>query len=149
MFNFVILDPRPIPAAKEANEKIFADGSVFGIEVTIPELAKRCVGNIDPQHTGGDVTRAAIEEAMVVDLPSAPTIATVRPDLDSIGAMAIMLLKEEHNNIMMTTPHGNLTIGKYGVWGWGLFESFLSDDTKKRFNLLPNPTNSPRGVGLG
>lgn len=145
MLKFAIFDPRPIPAAKEANEKIFADGPVFGIEITIPELAKRCVGNIDPQHTGGDSTKSAIEEAMTMDLPSASMIATIRPDLDSIGAMSIMVLKEEHNSVMLTTPYGNLTGCKYGVWGWGSLEQQLSEDTKSRIKLIAESDKFAKG----
>lgn len=77
-YTFATLDPRNIPAATEANEKVFMrdcgicdhssgqlDGlscrycqgtgkvanDVMGIEVTVAVLAKRCnLGNIDPQH---------------------------------------------------------------------------------------------------
>ena len=99
-YNFAILDPRPIPAAAEANDKIFqnAEVGVLGIEVTVPALAERCqLGNIDPQHTGGDASRAAIEDAMVAPLPSREaTLATVRADLDAVGAMAVFALRREH-----------------------------------------------------
>jgi len=63
-YKFAILDPRPIPAAIEANDKVFASGPVYGVEVTVPALAKRCTFNLDPQHTGGDASRAAIEYAV-------------------------------------------------------------------------------------
>lgn len=121
MYNYAVLDPRPIPAASEANEKIFTrdcgicshssgqlDGEtcrncagtgkvavpVYGIEVTVPALAKRCVYNLDPQHTGGDVNRAAIEDAVTTDLPAeGSTLATVRADLDAVGSIAIFSLR--------------------------------------------------------
>lgn len=95
MFKFALFDPRPILAAGEANNLIFAGApqGVLGIEVTVPALAARCVlGNIDPQHSGGDASRTAIEEAMVATLPVCPsevTLATIRADLDAVGAMAI------------------------------------------------------------
>lgn len=126
MYNFVILDPWPIPAAQEANEKVFASGQVYGIEVTIPALATRCAFNLDPQHAGGDSEKAAIEAAVALVMeydkgrpccggtwdtyhcpkcdgadcpPPVPstdsTLATVRADLDSIGAMAIFSLHAE------------------------------------------------------
>ncbi len=93
-YSFAVLDPRNIPIAQEANEKVFSNRPVYGIEVTVPALAKRCVVNIDPQHTGGDASLAAIELAMTVELPAEETtLATVRADVDSLGAMAIFSLR--------------------------------------------------------
>jgi hypothetical protein len=91
-------DPRPNnPAANETNEKIFSAGPVLGIEVTVPALAARCaLGNIDPQHTGGNKDLTAIEVALTAELPSEKAVlATVRADLDSIGAMAVIALRAE------------------------------------------------------
>lgn len=67
----------------------------LGIEVTIPEFVARCgLGNIDPQHTGSDATRAAIEECLTVALPPEDAIlVTVRPDLDAIGGMAVLTIR--------------------------------------------------------
>jgi len=94
MYQFAtFLDPRNIPAAAEANDKVFAN-SVYGIEVTVPALAKRCAFNLDPQHTGGDANRAAIEDALTADLPAeGSTLATVRADLDAIGSMAVFSVR--------------------------------------------------------
>ncbi len=95
MFRFAVLDPRPIPAAEAANAALLGP-TTLGIEVTIPGLAARCgLGNIDPQHSGGNAGRAAIEEAVGeafgVATPLADaTLVTVRADLDSVGAMAVM-----------------------------------------------------------
>ena len=96
-YRFAALDARPIPAAQAANDKIFAEApaGVLGIEVTVPQLAARCVlGNIDPQHSGGDASRAAIEEALTAPLPpDGATLATIRADLDAVGAMALFALR--------------------------------------------------------
>lgn len=90
-YNNVLLDPRNLPVAVENNKKIFEAGDVYGIEVTVPALAEQCEGNIDPQHTGGNVNLCAIELALTAELPEEGSIlATVRADLDSIGAMAVM-----------------------------------------------------------
>ncbi|MEK7505009.1 MAG: hypothetical protein AAB589_01880 [Patescibacteria group bacterium] len=90
---FAILDPRNIPTAAEANDKVFAN-PVYGIEVTVPALAKRCIANLDPQHTGGDANRAAIEDALTAELPTeGSTLATVRADLDAVGAMVVFGLR--------------------------------------------------------
>jgi hypothetical protein len=92
-YTFATLDPRPIPVAIDANRAVFTK-PVYGIEVTVPALAKLCTFNLDPQHSGGDANRAAIEDALVIDLPSEDAIlATVRADLDSIGSMAIFNLR--------------------------------------------------------
>lgn len=92
-YSFATLDPRPIPAATVANDGVFAN-PVYGIEITVPALAKRCIFNLDPQHSGGDVNRAAIEVALTSELPAeGSTLATVRADLDSVGAMAVLAMR--------------------------------------------------------
>ncbi len=77
---------------------------VLGIEVTIAALAERCnLGNIDPQHTGGDASVAAIEVALTAELPPKDaTLVTVRPDLDSVGAMAVLNIRSN----IGTVQHG-------------------------------------------
>jgi hypothetical protein len=108
-YRYALLDPRPTPAAQAANDKIFADEisgeedtdeyrcrctRVVGIEVTVPALAAKCQRNIDPQHTGGRCDVAAIDLALSMTLPlDGSTLATIRPDLDSVGAMAILELR--------------------------------------------------------
>lgn len=95
-YRFALLDPRRTDDAQARNNALFASGPVFGIEVSVPGLAKRCIGNIDPQHTGGTVSRAAIEECLTAELPlKSATLATIRPDLDSIGGMAVLLMRAE------------------------------------------------------
>jgi len=95
-FNCATLDPRNIPAAQQANDAVFSAGPVFGVEVTVPALAKRCAVNLDPQHSGANADRAAIEDAAECELPSNDmTLATVRADLDSIGAMAVLSMRKK------------------------------------------------------
>lgn len=88
-------DPRPLPIAEAANNALFELGPVLGIEVTVPALAARCeLGNLDPQHTGQCADLAAIEVALDCQLPpSQSVLATVRADLDAVGAMAIIALR--------------------------------------------------------
>lgn len=96
MYKFATLDPRIVQGTNEANEKIFANGKVYGIEITVSALVERCIFNLDPQHTGGNANRAAIEEAMTTWLPVEGVIlVTVRADLDAIGAMAILSLRKK------------------------------------------------------
>lgn len=94
MYIFALLDPRPTAEAAAANEKVFENPvGVLGIEVTVLALAARCnLGNIDPQHSGMGHC-AAIE--LVLDHPKpsrGATLVTIRPDLDSIGSMALFSL---------------------------------------------------------
>lgn len=103
-YAYAILDPRNIPAATAANDKIFENPvGVLGIEVTVPALAKRCLrGNIDPQHLGADPNKAAIEVALDAVLPpDGTTLATIRADLDSVGSMVVLSLRYE--GVDMTT----------------------------------------------
>lgn len=127
MYKFAVLDPRPIPVAQQANERIFAEAQngVLGVEVTVPALADRCtLGNIDPQHgfhretydNGGYVEgcpstflpgETAIEFALRQPIPKSTgwvatmlppdgaTLVTVRADLDSVGAMAVLKIRHE------------------------------------------------------
>lgn len=109
------IDPRPTPEARAANESIFANpNGVLGIEVTIPEYASRCsLGNIDPQHTDGDAETAAIEVAATIDLPSTDaSLVTVRPDLDSLGAMAVIRHRAASGEV---TPEMSARIGQIAV----------------------------------
>lgn len=94
-YSFALLDPRPTLAAQAANDGVFAGGLVLGIEVTVPALAQRCsLGNLDPQHAGGNASRAAIQDALEAPLPPPGSVlVTVRPDLDALGAMAILELR--------------------------------------------------------
>jgi len=120
MYNFATLDPRNIPAAVEANEKVFAK-SVYGVEVTVPALAKRCTFNLDPQHTGGDANRAAIEDALTTELPTdGSTLATVRADLDAIGTMAIFNLRAKGESLESAMERINMvaTADKFARGGY-------------------------------
>jgi hypothetical protein len=79
------------PQDEAENEKVFALGPVLGIEVTVLALANRCIGNLD--HHGPDSTvetPSACEQALTCKLPPDGTVlATIRPDADSVTAMAI------------------------------------------------------------
>ena len=96
-YAYGLLDPK----AGAAGENLRLLGAAtLGIEVTVPELARRCgLGNIDPQHGGGagigaPEGAAAIEACLTVTPPPAgTTLVTVRPDLDAFGAMALLALR--------------------------------------------------------
>lgn len=90
------LDPRP--QGEDANEKILieasASGGVLGIEVTIPDIAVRLGRQFNLDHHGpGDTaeTASACEQALACELPPlGATLVTVRPDADSVTAMAVI-----------------------------------------------------------
>jgi len=115
---FFQFDPRNSADAKDTNEGIFNFGPVLGIEVTVPALAARCTaGNLD-HHGSGDTseTPSACEQALEFETncpecgdswfnhglsgplcgmarpewTRAETVVTVRPDADSITAMAVI-----------------------------------------------------------
>ena len=95
-YAYGLLDPKAGAAGE--NLRLLGDATL-GIEVTAPELARRCgLGNIDPQHGGGAGIGAsgvaAIEACLTVTPPPAgATLVTVRPDLDAFGAMALLALR--------------------------------------------------------
>lgn len=84
------------PAADRHNDELLGPNTL-GIEVTSKPLAERCaLGNIDPQHKPGGGS-SAIEEALNLPRellpPNGTRLVTMRPDKDSIGAMAILSLR--------------------------------------------------------
>ena len=89
-----LLDPRPSPAAKQANTMLLGP-QTLGIEVTDPNLAAGCgLGNIDPQHRPDGGAVAAIEAAIDWPLPPPQSrLVTIRPDADAFGAMAVLGLR--------------------------------------------------------
>lgn len=95
MYTYATIDPRP--AAREAALADLATTSSFGLEVTVAELDEECVyGNLDPQHLGGNVQLAAIEEAVNCLLPPEGTrLVTVRADADSVGSMAVLAMRAD------------------------------------------------------
>jgi hypothetical protein len=120
-YDCALLDPRNIPAAIEANEKVFAGSPVFGVEVTVPALAERCVANLDPQHSGGDANRAAIEDALTIELPGeGSTLATVRADLDAVGSMAVLNIRAKRIDLKPAMERIALvaTSDKFAHGGW-------------------------------
>lgn len=78
-------------------QEVGHNAHMLGIEVTEPCLAVRCgLGNIDPQHRPDGGSRAAIEAALTWVLPPPDaTLATIRPDADAAGAMAVLGLRAE------------------------------------------------------
>lgn len=95
MYTYALLDPRP--AARAMTLAGLAVTPTLGVEVTIPELADACqLGNIDPQHAGQNPDQAAIEAALNWPPPPAGTqLATIRPDADAFGTMAVLTLRAQ------------------------------------------------------
>ncbi len=102
-FSYDLLLPAGATGAKRHNEQVLRD-LTLGIEVTEPELAARCrLGNIDPQHDGSGSSLSAIEAAATWPLPpDGAKLVTIRPDLDAIGAMALLTYRAEGR--MLTPP---------------------------------------------
>lgn len=99
-YTFVQLDPRPGRENPEYQ---------FGIEVTmaVPEG----IVNLDHHGPGAtSETAAACEQAIVCKLPpKGSTIATVRPDADSITAMAVLASRAEgrwyNEDVVISVAH--------------------------------------------
>ena len=99
--NVAQFDPRP--QGTEANQKILKSGMVIGVEVTIPALAQGLV-NLD-HHGANDTveTPSACEQALMLQIDfdkiEAVTLATVRPDADSVTAMAVIANRNDDRPI--------------------------------------------------
>jgi len=145
MYSYAVLDPRPTDAARMANARAFATGPVYGLEVTVPALADRCAANLDPQHSGGDASTAAIQAAMDWPLPPpGAVLATVRPDADSIGAMAVLTLRREQlavgyegETLLDTVFH----VGERPVQGAGIPDRvhLIADADREKSGPWPGP----------
>lgn len=105
---YLILDPRPVSLSQQQEmlrEKKEHGFILCGFEVSVPALATEFGFNIDPQHSEGDsqmscilaIANGALAPAIAQRLETGKPMlwATVRPDLDSIGAMAIQLMINE------------------------------------------------------
>lgn len=92
--SFAQLDTRP---GADNGAALDGDGrDVIGLEVTDTGLVGRLAVNIDPQHGFGTAGAAAsaIEGALDVPVPAdGAHLVTVRPDLDSVGAMAVLVMR--------------------------------------------------------
>ena len=94
-YQFSLLWRHSSPEAERHNDE-WLGPDTLGIEVTSESLAARCgLGNNDPQHQIGGKS-SAIEEALTWPLPrDGSKLVTIRPDKDSIGAMAIFALRAQ------------------------------------------------------
>lgn len=97
LMKYVQLDPRNTKEAIAANNVIFSSSPVLGIEITIPELAKRCDLIIDHYINQG-IHMSAIDVAFVLmnikDMnEDLLTIAILKPDCDTIGAAACLEIR--------------------------------------------------------
>lgn len=101
----VQLDPRP----NAVNPVVH-----FGVEITIPGYEN--ITNLD-HHRPGDTseTPSSAEQALICKLPEEGTnIATVRPDADSMTAMAVLHLRM--NDVVFNETHVR-EIGKFDRFG--------------------------------
>jgi hypothetical protein len=109
-YTHATIDPRP--AAREAALADLASTPSFGLEMTVPDLAAACsLGNLDPQHLGGNADVAAIEEAVTCSLPpEGARLVTVRADADSVGSMAVLAMRADGVSITEEAMERALTI---------------------------------------
>lgn len=119
MYQYAILDPRPSGA--DANDTILSSApvGVYGIEVTVPALAARCqLGNLDPQHTEGRNVAACVAALTCPLPPDGATLVTVRPDADSVLAMAVLELRRRDATVREDRVHliGQADSAPAGPW---------------------------------
>lgn len=120
MYRFGQLLPALARGAELRNSPLLGNATL-GIEVTEPALAARCgLGNIDPQHDGSGSELSAIEAALAWPLPPAGAwLVTIRPDLDAIGAMALLGLRAEGRAITSPMRGRIADVGLVDCFAWG------------------------------
>jgi hypothetical protein len=93
----------------------------LGIEVTDPQLAAFCdLGNLDPQHTFGGSGEAAIVAALSWPLPPAGScLVTVKPDADSVGAMAVITARRQDLELDSGAQERIVAIARADSFGHG------------------------------
>jgi hypothetical protein len=106
-YQFVQLDPRP------GAENPPYD---FGIEITDPRLVRQGVVNLDHHGEGSTAEDpAACEQALTSPLPpERALIATVRPDMDSMTAMAVLRLRARGIAFDENLVHAVGLVDRYG-----------------------------------
>jgi len=120
MYRFGQLLPAAADGAEQQNSPLLGDGTL-GIEVTEPNLAARCgLGNIDPQHDGAGSDLSAIAAALAWCIPPAGAmLVTIRPDLDALGAMALLELRSE-GRVITPSMRGRISeVGRVDRFAWG------------------------------
>lgn len=100
---YFAIDPRPVSKEAEINKINQLKEENFymlGLEVTIPEFANLMDENIDPQHTDRNFEKSCIsvvfertknDTIFPIPVPKKIVLFTVRPDMDSVGSMALIL----------------------------------------------------------
>lgn len=93
-YRYAVFDPREPPPGEADPAR------TFGVEMTVVAHQRVCgLGNLDPQHTGGDAGTAAVEAALSHPLPPAGSLlATNRADLDALAAMAVLQHRARHGS---------------------------------------------------
>ncbi len=121
-YRYGILQPHRAAGAAEHNAA-WLGPNTLGIEVTEPELAALCgLGNIDPQHLGGNHTASAIETAVSWPVPPrGAALVTVRLDADAVGAMAVLSLRANSVALSAETKARIALVGRsdrfdFGPW---------------------------------
>lgn len=117
-YRYELLSTDVSEAGDRRNDALLGE-STLGVEVTSPALAARCgLGNIDPQHSGGGGS-SAIEQALTCPLPpEGALLVTIRPDKDSFGAMAVLMLRAEGLGARINKPLVSWigAIDRMGFW---------------------------------
>jgi hypothetical protein len=93
VYRFASLDPRSDARSQAANALALAHRPVYGIKLP-SALAARCDINLTPARG------AAIEAALIAPLPpDGATFAILRPDVDALGAIAILVMRADGTSI--------------------------------------------------
>lgn len=137
-YRFAVLAPARHLAA--AGNWALLGPTTLGIEVTDPELACQCgLGNLDPQHgVGATAGVAAIEAALLHPLPpDGAILATLRPDSDAIGAMAVLHLRRLGVTLLGPRLRRIRQIAKWDMFDLGSWQAW-----QLRHPPLPRPAGA-------
>ena len=137
-FEYTLLRPLRAPGAAAHNAPLLGPATL-GVEVTEPELARRCgLGSIDPQHGAVRGAGAAIEAAL--DWPPPPLgsrLVTLRPDADALGAMAVLSLRARGAELGQAAEDRIAFAGRWDGFAQGSWREFV-----RARGPLPRPASA-------
>jgi len=131
-----------------------SEALIVGIELTDIELSRYCHMSIDPQHNSSSNSITSIEMvykyrdrlSKMAEIFSKVSLITIKPDLDSIGAMVLATLSINHQTLQIT---GDILLRLIAIANSDRHGSTSKWNKHKRINYFNEPLFSKFGIPIG